>query len=75
MDRPGLENTAREPSRVIYTCWPFGGLLCGLATMGIGALLLADHYLDAAPEMLWGVGLIMLGAVVIFASQDRDGWR
>jgi len=74
MDRPGIDGSAQQPAHVIYTCWPFGGLLCGLATMGIGVLLLADHYLDAAPEVLWGVGLIILGGAVIFRTQGRDRW-
>ena len=63
-----------EPSRVVYTCWPFGGLLCGISTMGIGVLLLIDHYFATAPEVLWGVGLILLGAVVVAWTHQRDAW-
>ena len=61
-------------SSVVYTCWPFGGLLCGLATMGIGILLLVDYYFDAAPEVLWGVGLMVLGAAIVMWTHHRDAW-
>jgi hypothetical protein len=75
MDRPGIDTAAQSPSPVVYTCWPFGGLLCGIATMGIGALLLADHYLDAASQVLWGIGLIVLGGAVILRKRGRGGWE
>jgi len=74
MDSHGIDTSTQESSRVIYTCWPFGGLLCGVATMGIGVLLLAVHYLDAAPEVLWGLGLIILGAAVVLRTRNGDAW-
>ncbi len=74
MNRPALETRTDATSRIVYTCWPFGGLLCGLGTMGIGVLLLADHYLAAPAEVLWGVGLILLGGAVVFWSHHRGDW-
>ncbi len=74
MEQQGIDTSASEPSRIIYTCWPFGGLLCGAATIGIGVLLLAEHYLAAAPEVLWGIGLIMLGGAVVLRTHGRDDW-
>lgn len=65
----------RDPNApVVYTCWPFGGWLCGVATMAIGVLLLADHYLSAAPEVLWGIGLIVVGAVVALRARNEPAW-
>jgi|ETNmetMinimDraft_13_1059891.scaffolds.fasta_scaffold285569_1 MYXO-CTERM domain-containing protein len=74
MNSQRIDANTQAPSRVVYTCWPFGGLLCGVATIGIGALLLAEHYLDAAPEVLWGVGLIVLGGAVVLRTRNRDAW-
>jgi len=74
MDNTGIGTNTPTPSRVVYTCWPFGGLLCGVATMGIGALLLADHYLGAAPEVLWGIGLLVLGGAIVMRTRSRDDW-
>lgn len=72
-DQPS--DTRQQPSsRVLYTCWPFEGWLCGVATMGIGLLLLVDHYLDAAPEVLWGIGLIVLGGIIAVRTRDRGAW-
>ena len=74
MHDPGLDNSPQAPSRVVYTCWPFGGMLCGVATVGIGVLLLAEHYLSTAPEVLWGVGLILLGGAIVLWTHNRDAW-
>jgi len=43
-------------------------------TAVIGVLLLAEHYLAAAPEVLWGIGLIMLGGAVVLRTHGRDDW-
>lgn len=59
-------------SRVVYTCWPIGGVPCGITAMAIGALLLVDHYFEVAQEVLWGVGLIALGAAVALWNRNRD---
>ncbi len=69
-----LEPGTQQPSHVVYTCWPFGALLCGVATMGIGVPLLVDHYFATDPALLWGVGLILLGARMVAWTQQRDAW-
>ncbi len=74
MDNTGIDTNTPTPSRVVYNCWPFGGLLCGVATMGIGALLLAEHYLGTAPEALWGIGLVLLGGAIVWRTHNRDDW-
>ena len=75
MTNAPLEPGIQQPSRVVYTCWPFGGLLCGIITIGIGVLLLVDHYFATADEVLWGVGLILLGAVIVaWGIRQRDAW-
>lgn len=73
MEGPTGNAQSDAPSDVLYTCWPLGGVLCGLATMAIGALILADHYLDTPPEVLWGIGLIVLGGAVVLWSRVRNG--
>ncbi len=71
MDNRETGSFPNEPTRVIYTCWPFGGILCGIGTIGIGTLLLADHFFAASPEVLWGIGLIVFGAAIVWWSRTR----
>ena len=50
MDSHGIDTSAQAPSRVVYTCWPFGGLLCGIATMGIGLITLGGTIILSARD-------------------------
>ena len=38
MNTSHVEPGTQQPSRVFYTCWPFGGLLRGISTIGLGIL-------------------------------------
>lgn len=71
--KPEVEGKA---NRVIYTCWPFGGFLCGIATAVIGASMILSTYFPHSPELVWGVVLLLLGAFVAFRSKgDEEPWR
>ena len=74
MEKKRLDGNS--PTRVVYTCWPFGGLLCGIATAVIGAALLLSRYFPDAPELVWGVVLIVLGGFIAFRSRGQaDPWQ
>jgi len=63
-------------TRVVYTCWPFGGFLCGIATAVIGLAMILSVYFPQAPELVWGVVLLLLGAFIAFRSHNGEGpWR
>ncbi len=67
--KPELEGNA---SRVIYTCWPFGGFLCGIATAVIGLAMILTAYFPHAPELVWGVALLLLGAFIALRSKNGE---
>jgi len=64
-------------TRVVYTCWPFfGGVFCGIATVILGIVLILQSYFPFAPELVWGVVLILIGAFIALRSRDgADPWR
>jgi len=63
-------------TRVVYTCWPFGGFLCGIATAVIGLAMILSTYFPDAPELVWGVVLLLLGAFIAFRTRDSaEPWR
>lgn len=61
---------------VIYTCWPFGGFLCGIAPAVIGLAMILSTYFPHAPELVWGVVLVLLGAFIAFRNHNgEEPWR
>jgi len=65
-----------KATRVVYTCWPFGGFLCGIATAVIGLALILSTYFPHAPELVWGVVLLVLGAFIALRTKDgAEPWR
>jgi len=65
-----------KPTHVVYTCWPFGGFLCGVATAVIGLAMILSTYFPHAPELVWGVVLLVLGAFIALRSgKGADPWR
>ena len=65
-----------KATRVIYTCWPFGAFVCGIATAVIGLAMILSTYLPYASELVWGVVLLLLGAFIALRSNDGgEPWR
>lgn len=65
-----------KATRVVYTCWPFGGFLCGIATAAIGLAMILSTYYPQAPELVWGVVLLLLGAFIAFRNHNgEEPWR
>lgn len=69
------ENRVQE-NRYYYSCWPFpwGGWLCGVSLIVIGAGMFLQRFYPGSEELVWGALLIALGAVVLLAAARRgDG--
>ena len=65
-----------QATRVIYTCWPFGAFVCGIATAVIGLALILSAYFPYAPELVWGVVLLLLGVfIALRSSSGEEPWR
>ncbi len=60
-----------QDKRVFYTCWPFGGVLCGIATVLLGGTMILSTFFPHSPEIVWGIALIVIGAIIALYSKDR----
>ena len=65
-----------ERTRVVYTCWPFGGVVCGASLVMIGLALLLQTVFPDSPEIVWGIMLVLLGVFTILwhARAGADNW-
>lgn len=73
MNNPSLQesNKSNDRPRVYYTCWPFGGVMCGASLVAIGIALLLQEMFPASPEIVWGIMLVVLGAGTILWHMRR----
>lgn len=70
MNPPTLDDGSK-PTTYVYTCWPFGGLVCGIGTMVIGAALLAQWAIPGASDLVWGIALLLFGAFITLWQSRR----
>ena len=62
-----VERGGERPTIVYYTCSPYGGVLCGVSLVVIGAALLFSELevFDWRPAIIWGLALAGLGIFTI----------
>lgn len=65
---------SRERSTVVYTCSPWGGVVCGVSLVLIGGALILSEYFPTSPEIVWGVVLIIAGVFSIAWASRHGDW-
>lgn len=70
----GPRNERPVENRYYYSCWPFpwGGRMCGVALVAIGAGMMLQRMFPGAGDAIWGAILVGLGIVVLGAAMRGD---